>query len=176
MALLTAALAYLQLVLGAGLRHLPVDASVGYFRALVVFHLVMAAAVLVHALLLLQAVPAAGGSGLRGRAVWVLILVLLQISLGAGTWIVKYGWPEWFAEWGFAAGYTVQTNSLGQALTTTAHVANGSLVLATAVVIAIRALRVFPFLADESSRRDASGERDSLDSASRSSKLSGAIR
>ncbi len=163
-------------MLGAGLRHLPVDASVGYFRALVVFHLVMAAAVLVHALLLLQAVHAAGGSGLRGRAVWVLILVLLQISLGAGTWIVKYGWPEWFAEWGFAAGYTVQTNSLGQALTTTAHVANGSLVLASALVIAIRALRVFPFLTDENAGRDASRSPDARDSAHRASKLTGAIR
>ncbi|MFO0868221.1 MAG: COX15/CtaA family protein [Pirellulales bacterium] len=161
LALLTAVLAYLQLVLGAGLRHLPVDATVGYFRALVLFHLLMAAAVLVHAVLLVRGASALAHWGLFRRSLLLLALVLGQWTLGAGTWIVKYGWPSWFADWSLAAGYTIQTNSLTQALTTTAHVANGSLILAWSVTLAVRALRMFPVLVDAQDGTTAVSSNDS---------------
>lgn len=168
LSLLTAALAYLQLVLGAGLRHVPVDATAGYFRTLVVFHIIMAVGVLVHCWMLRQACLSANNStannstakrhtvqrqtaGLANRATCMLVLVTVQIALGGGTWIVKYGWPSWFADWSLAASYTVQTNSLAQAWTTTAHVANGSLVLALAVATVVRSLRTFPFLVEDKS-------------------------
>jgi cytochrome c oxidase assembly protein subunit 15 len=179
LSLLTAAMAYLQLVLGAGLRHVPIDATAGYFRTLVVFHVIMALAVLVHCWMLRKACMAArevgcspNGSGLVGRATAMLVLVTAQIGLGFGTWIVKWGWPSWFADWFFAASYTVQTNSLAQALTTTAHVANGSLVLAIAVAISVRSLRMFPFLVEDGpqSGNARDGER------SRSMPMRGALR
>jgi hypothetical protein len=43
----------------------------------------------------------------------------------------------------FAASYVVQEKSFGQAITTTAHVANGSLILFVSVLAATRATHLF---------------------------------
>ncbi|MFM7071803.1 MAG: COX15/CtaA family protein [Planctomycetota bacterium] len=150
LAVTTAVLAYLQLVLGAAIRHLPVNATPGYFRGVFVFHGVMAGVLAVHSVLLVRA--AWGRRKLGSRAVAILALISAQILLGIGTWIVKYGWPTWLGEWDFSAGVVVQTNSLWQGLVTTAHVANGSLILAVAVSLATWSLRILPFRAVESDR------------------------
>jgi cytochrome c oxidase assembly protein subunit 15 len=68
--------------------------------------------------------------------------MLLQIALGLGTWIVKYGWPVWLGGGDYWAGFVVQAESRLQAHVTTAHVAIGSLILALTVVIALRSLRL----------------------------------
>ncbi len=156
LALVTLGLAYFQLVLGAGLRHLPIDATVGYFRAVVLFHLLMAAALAVHAVLLFRATRGVSEMMLAKRGTTILAFVFFQIALGSGTWVVKYGWPSWFGDYSFAAGYTVQTNSILQVIVTTAHVANGSMILAHTTAMAIGALRVFPFLGATDVRSDAS--------------------
>ncbi len=62
--------------------------------------------------------------------------------LGPATWVVHYGWPAWLAELPLAAGHTVQAKSLSQAMTVTAHMAIGSLVLANSVVVAVRSFRM----------------------------------
>jgi len=153
LALLTLGFSYIQLALGASLRHLPIDATVAYFRGAVVFHLLMAAVVTFHAAALTNLVWKAGiGWGLRGPVAVLMGAVILQLILGGGSWVVKYGWPEWIADTNLTAGYTIQTNSLSQALTVTAHVANGSLILAMATMVAVRACRAFPLLAEESGR------------------------
>jgi hypothetical protein len=72
-------------------------------------------------------------------------LTLVQIGLGVGTWVLKYGWPSWFADHAFAAAFTVQANSFGQAMVTTLHVAVGALILSTAVVAAMRCWLFFRF-------------------------------
>ena len=65
-----------------------------------------------------------------------------QVGLGAATWVAKYGWPGWLADYGFAAGvYVVAADSRPQAWITTAHVAIGSLILATSLLIALRSVR-----------------------------------
>ncbi len=69
-------------------------------------------------------------------------LILLEISLGAATWITKYGWPTWLGDYEWAAGYTVLEGSLPQAMTATAHVAIGSVILATSLVVAMRSVRL----------------------------------
>ena len=71
----------------------------------------------------------AGASG-RGLA---LACCSLQLELGLGTWVAKYGWPAW--------AWRSANSSLGglhgdgreplQAWVTTLHVATGSLILAT---------------------------------------------
>lgn len=150
LAVTTAVLAYLQLVLGAAIRHLPVNATPGYFRGVFLFHAVMAGVLAVHSVLLVRA--AWGRRKLSFRAVAMLVLISSQVVLGVGTWFVKYGWPTWLGEWDFSAGVVIQTNSLWQGLVTTAHVANGSLILAVAVSLATWSLRLLPFRAVEADR------------------------
>jgi hypothetical protein len=76
-----------------------------------------------------------------GLALYLMIAV--QIALGVATYIAKYSWPSWFGDFPFAAAFVVQERSLAQSLITTAHVANGSLILFAAVVLALRSTRLF---------------------------------
>jgi cytochrome c oxidase assembly protein subunit 15 len=146
LALLTATLAYLQLVLGANLRHMAVTATVMEFRAALVFHLVGAVAVAVHVILLAIHVIRrhAGESALRYPALVLSVLIVLQLTLGAGSWIVKYSFPTGIHGSGVFAGFTIENEGLLQSLTVTAHTAGGSLILAVAVLLALRSLRLAP--------------------------------
>jgi cytochrome c oxidase assembly protein subunit 15 len=143
-ALITTLLAYGQLVLGAWLRHLGAGAAGDAFRVAVLFHLVLAAAVLGHALYLAHVIfwrRRREGRLLR-PALGLALLVLLQVALGGGTWINKYGWPAWFAEYDFAQRFLVVPGSAAQVWITTAHVATGSLILATAWLLSLRLWRL----------------------------------
>jgi heme a synthase len=141
---LTALLAFGQLVLGALIRHVPLDASAQVFRVALIFHLIVAAALVVQMMLVAVQAYRAGTkhSGLRAPAIALPLLLLVQIGLGVATYVAKYSWPAWLGDYQFAAAFIVQERSLGQALVTTAHVANGSLILFVSVVLAIRATRV----------------------------------
>jgi cytochrome c oxidase assembly protein subunit 15 len=149
-AALTTLFAYMQLVAGAQLRHVGAAVAPTTFRALVVFHLIGAGAVLVATVYL--ASLARRGRGverwLRVPAMWLVALVALQIVLGGGAWVVNYGWPAWFGDYPWAAQWLVNAegalNARGhwQANITTAHVATGSLILAIAAMIALRAARL----------------------------------
>jgi len=145
LSLLTLFFVYLQLVIGAQVRHVPVTASPDVFRIAVLFHLLMALIVTIHIGQLLLVVL----KEFRGRPEFVRPasalagLILAQLCLGASTWVVKYGWPELLSSYSFAAGYTIQANSLLQSLIVTGHVATGSLLLAFAVMLHARAARVF---------------------------------
>jgi cytochrome c oxidase assembly protein subunit 15 len=139
-----AGLAYVQLVLGAVLRHVPLTASPQVFRAALVLHL------LVAGVLTAQIVVAAWRAwvcrahrGLVAPGLLLPLLVAVQIGLGLATYVAKYSWPAWLGEYAFAASYVVQEKSLAQSLITTGHVALGSLILFTAVVLATRCLRWF---------------------------------
>jgi heme a synthase len=146
LALLTAALAYLQLVLGANLRHIPVMASVAEFRAALIFHLVGAAALAAHVMLLVVHVlrRRAGDAALRYPALFLAVLMAAQLSLGVASWIVKYSLPTGIHGVGIFSGFTIESQGLAQSLTVTAHTAGGSLILAVAVLLALRAMRLAP--------------------------------
>jgi cytochrome c oxidase assembly protein subunit 15 len=143
LALVTTVFAYLQLVVGAQLRHGDETGGPGDFHFFVLLHLLLAA------LLCLQA-------GLVGVRAWrsnrrergllqpargLAGLVLVQVCLGAGTWVLKYGWPGWFSQPSWAQAHVNVNESFSQVLCTTAHVALGSLILAQALLIALRAGR-----------------------------------
>jgi cytochrome c oxidase assembly protein subunit 15 len=138
-----AGVCYLQLVLGALVRHVPVTSSAGFFRAVVLLHIVMAFVLLGQALLLSGNVLF--GKQERSVSRWVGValsaLIVTQVALGAATWIVKYGWPDWMGSFQFAAEHVNYEKSAMQALISTAHVANGSLILATAVILSLQASR-----------------------------------
>jgi hypothetical protein len=79
----------------------------------------------------------------------LLLLVGVQIALGAGTYISKYAFPTWLHGFDFAARYVVYEKSLIQSLVATAHVATGSLILFIAALQATAVARVFFPLAAE---------------------------
>jgi cytochrome c oxidase assembly protein subunit 15 len=141
----TMGLAYAQLVLGAIVRHVPLGAAAGAFRAALLLHLVLAAALTVHVTISVwqQRKLPSEANGLRSLALAVPTLVLLQVILGIATYIAKYAFPAWLGGYAFAAHFVVQERSLGQSLITTAHVANGSLILFTSVLLAMRSTRLF---------------------------------
>jgi cytochrome c oxidase assembly protein subunit 15 len=149
----TALLVYVQLVLGSLLRHVPTGTGPLAFRMAVWAHLLMAAVVSVHIILLAtKSWRVERGNGRLIRPVYGMAgLLIAQLSLGVGTWVVKYGWPAWFANswianasWapsGSLLSFTVTAGSRLQAWITTLHVAIGSLILATAVMTTLRMAR-----------------------------------
>ena len=141
---ITTVLAYIQLILGASIRHIPVTASTQTFSMLVVFHLVMALAVTMHVVAVAWSVYKRKelAPTIRRPAFGLVAVVILQVGLGVGTWIVKYGWPLGLSETQLAADYVVETYSMTQAHITTAHVAIGSLLLIFCVVITTRLRRL----------------------------------
>jgi cytochrome c oxidase assembly protein subunit 15 len=139
------ALAYLQIVLGAMVRHVPLAASPQWFRAALFLHLLMAGwltfQIMATTVLVVRAWSTSKQNGFLGPAALLCGLVIVQLGLGIGTYIVKYSWPAWMSEYSFAATYVVEEKGLLQSMITTAHVANGSLILFASMVLATRASR-----------------------------------
>lgn len=147
LAIATPLLAYLQLVLGAQLRHFNPASSHAVFRTFVVFHVVVGIVLSVHiaitAFCFARKTP--GVKALTRPAAILALLVLFQLLLGLATWVVNYGWPSFLAMPEAMANITVQAKSWRQAQITTAHVAVGSLILAVSTVLAVYALRLLKF-------------------------------
>lgn len=140
---MTAALAFGQLVLGAIVRHVPLSASPTVFRAALLLHLIIAGALCLQIGFTSWKAWSAGrrAPGLTLPSLTLPLLLAAQLALGIATYVVKYSWPEWMTGYSFAAGYVVQEKSLLQSLTITAHVANGSLILFVATLLATRVAR-----------------------------------
>jgi cytochrome c oxidase assembly protein subunit 15 len=145
LAVVTCVLIYLQIVLGAVLRHVPVDSEPGAFAVAARFHLVMAAIVSLHifALAWLAWFRARGIQPLGGLAVTLTGLLGLQLLLGASTWIIKFAAPSWAPSWVSPARAAVQEGGWLQTHVITAHVAVGSLMLATSLALALYAVKLF---------------------------------
>ncbi|MHB8900332.1 MAG: COX15/CtaA family protein [Thermoguttaceae bacterium] len=134
---------YVQIVLGANLRHIAPDAAPWWFTLWVWLHVIVAGGIVL--LVGWQFVAArrhAIGRTVLGRRIWLLAgLFAVQLTLGLTTWVTNYGWPRWFTDNVFPLQYTVVAESFWQALSTTAHVAVGSLCLAAATSAALWARR-----------------------------------
>ncbi|MGV3485332.1 MAG: COX15/CtaA family protein [Planctomycetaceae bacterium] len=148
-------LAYVQLLLGAQLRHVQAISPPGGFAHLVYAHI--SGAVLLWGVTFWLAWTLRRGDkrpeladseteSSRGcgdltllRPGWLLVgLVGLQIAMGLGTWVVNYGWPR-FAQVGpTSAGYVVKSKAFTESIITTAHVATGSLILAVGALLWLR--------------------------------------
>ena len=135
-----AVLAYVQLLIGAEMRHLSAGMAPADFRTALVFHIILAAALVVNAAWLVGVtiVHWSANRELLRPAIALTVLLFVQLALGACTWLAKYGWPNWLDPWSLAAGYVVQAEGFAASLLATAHVANGSLILAVSVVAALR--------------------------------------
>jgi heme a synthase len=143
-AIVTALFAYLQIMLGAALRHMPVDAQPSTFTLAIKSHLFLAAVLTVHILLLAAFVfvSARRIQPLAGITCALVTLVGCQIALGTGTWIVKYSVPVWAAAWIGPSSGAVEDGGSLQTHVITAHVALGSLIFGTAVALALYVQRL----------------------------------
>jgi cytochrome c oxidase assembly protein subunit 15 len=148
-ATVTAVLAYLQIVLGAVLRHVPVDAQPGAFLLAVKFHLFLAGVLTLHIVLLVCLVLSRAWHArpLGKLAVTLIGLVGVQLVLGAATWVVKYSVPDWASGWISNAGVVIRDGGWLQTHVITAHVAIGSALFGTTVAIALYAHRLLGGLA-----------------------------
>jgi cytochrome c oxidase assembly protein subunit 15 len=142
----TCILVYLQLVLGAVLRHVPVVSEPATFALAVRFHLLMAAVLALHVVLLVWSATRhfRHVGWLHRLALMLGGLLVVQLALGAATWVVKFSVPVWAAAWWPWPGFTVHADGWLQTHIITAHVAVGSLLLATATATALVALRLLP--------------------------------
>ncbi len=143
LAIVCTCLAFAQVVIGAILRHSPRmtgSLAPSLFQTAVYFHLLLALLVVVNGLLLAWR---CFQNGMQVRSGMCLVgLIAVQVILGAGTWVVKYGVPLWATTWWEMEFVNTQANFL-QSSIITSHVAVGSLVLATALAISLRLARQF---------------------------------
>ncbi len=144
LAVLCACLAYAQLVVGAVVRHSPhltAEWTATLFQTAVYFHLFLALLITGHVLSLAWRCLRNGLQ--RTGGISLLLLIGVQLLLGASTWFVKYGLPHWSAKWlGEIAFVNREADSL-QAAIITSHVAVGSLIFVIAVAMALRLGRQF---------------------------------
>ncbi len=133
-----------QLVIGAFLRHISVTSPAYVYQSLVVLHVSVAVLLIVGTVIqwFITRMPRFRGLGIRSSINILMLLILLQVGLGFGTWVVKFGWPVWFSELGFAAAFVVGEKTFIQMNLITAHVAVGSLILALWTVQILRCRRV----------------------------------
>jgi cytochrome c oxidase assembly protein subunit 15 len=142
-ALIGLLLTYSQMILGAFLRHPVDDGSPGVFRVILYFHLILALALVGHiAGFVLQVRRYARANPWISMSAYTLALLAgLQIVLGVVTLILKYGWLSWLGGELFAPNYIVQAKDFSSAMIVTAHVANGSLILAQFAVLWVKCVR-----------------------------------
>lgn len=145
LATLLVAASYSQLILGAQLRHVTAAVSHTTFMAHVHSHLALAGLVTLLTLCLVGSALASRVCvpRIRRPASLLLLVVLLQIGLGIGTWIVNYAlpWPETTSS---LAGYTIASKGFWESLIVTAHMATGSLIISLACVVSLRAWHAIP--------------------------------
>ncbi len=133
---------YLQLVLGAQLRHVQPNAAPSGFAMTVALHVMTAFFLWFLTVVTYFALRQCGDLTLSRPGMALVGLVAIQILLGIATWVVNYGWPS-FLEWVPGAdGYLIQAKGFVDSIIVTSHVATGSLILAVATMVLLRLLRI----------------------------------
>ncbi|MFG0262450.1 MAG: heme A synthase [Novipirellula sp. JB048] len=133
---------YLQLILGARLRHLQPSGSPTGFLHTATLHIVLAFALWLLVVFAWSRLRRCGDLTLSRPGQALIGLVGVQILLGIGTWVVHYGWPGFLGWFPGAAGYVIESKNYADALLITSHVATGSLILAVSTFAWVRILRV----------------------------------
>jgi cytochrome c oxidase assembly protein subunit 15 len=122
LASLALAAVYMQLILGAAFRHHGIKLLPHLIGAAVVTWIILWTIVRVFS-------DYRQVEQLRRPAIVLLGLLMVQLALGAGAWMMRVQWRN------------APQNPMPMVVTTVAHVAVGALVLATTVVLAINAWR-----------------------------------
>jgi cytochrome c oxidase assembly protein subunit 15 len=132
--------AYVQLVAGAQLRHL--DAATvtpGTFRWLVALHLAGAAAVAGLSWLAVSLCGPEVSPAARRWAAVIAALVVCQLVLGAGAWVVSWGVPSGLLPTSWMPAEPIAARSPRGAAVVTGHVVLGMMILGGSVALAIAA-------------------------------------
>ncbi|WP_197527255.1 COX15/CtaA family protein [Pirellulimonas nuda] len=135
---------YVQLCLGAFLRHVPGDPSPRAFGHAVLTHVTLAVVIVGLVGLVWLLSRRAPSKGLRQIATAMAWVAAAQFTLGLGSWAARYALPGWVQ-----AAAPTMTGSVGaaaalgwtQSLVLTAHVAGGALLLALSAAAALIAWR-----------------------------------
>jgi cytochrome c oxidase assembly protein subunit 15 len=138
LAALTAAMTYLQLVVGAVVRHSPHmlgDRAAALFQTAVYFHIVLAVVVSLQVAWLAVACLCSRVS--LGGSLGLVALLFVQVLLGASSWVVKYGMPAWTRPLIGETGHFNRESDLASAAIVAGHGAVGALIVACSVVIAL---------------------------------------
>lgn len=139
-------LAFVQLVIGANLRHAEASLPPAAFMGLTHTHLLLAAILLVSVTLFAAKLLWNGRhlSLAAGRwSVLLLTLIVGQVVLGLGTWFVNYALP-WQTDWPTLAGHVNELKGFAESMIVTAHQATGSLILAVLFVVAMKSQPISP--------------------------------
>ncbi|MBM4021960.1 MAG: hypothetical protein FJ284_06935 [Planctomycetes bacterium] len=148
--------AYAQLVAGAQLRHLDPAMPPGTFHALVGTHVLLGLVVAGLAFAAALATRSGLNRPARRRAWVVAGLVTVQLLLGVGTWVAKYGVPSAILPDAWRMTEPVVARSGSGAAIITAHAVLGMVILGVGVALAIAAAGSQP-AADRSLARAAAG-------------------
>ena len=125
---------YVQLVAGAQLRHLDASIDPVTFRWLVAFHL--AGALVVAALSGMLAWMHGRTASPSRRWSWLIAtLVICQIGLGFGAWVVSWGLPSGLLPASWQPTEAIQARSATGAGIVTGHVLLGMAILGCSVVL-----------------------------------------
>lgn len=146
LAILCTALAFAQLCVGAVVRHSPhllASYATALFHAAVYFHILLAILIVGHVALL--AWRCSRSHTQTSAALTLGGLVGLQIVLGLGTWVHKYGLPGWASKLFGDTNLVNREADFVQNAIITSHVAVGSLILAAGLVVVLRLGRQFGF-------------------------------
>lgn len=128
---------YLQLTIGAQLRHILPWASPKFFQTMVHLHLTLAGTVFLIAAVLAGLGMREPDQRIRRPAMALVGVVLLQILLGLGTWIANYALP-WEDLFPWLSEYIIRAKGYWESLVITMHMATGSLIIAISVMLATR--------------------------------------
>ena len=137
-ALALVVISYLQLLLGALLRHAPPTLSPHGFGHVVTTHVTLALVLWSLAGWVAWRSYRCGDLTLSRPAVSLICLVVVQILLGVGTWLVNYGFPPLLQDVPGSADYLLQAKGLRSSLVVTSHVAVGALILAVSTLVWVR--------------------------------------
>jgi cytochrome c oxidase assembly protein subunit 15 len=133
--------AYAQLVAGAQLRHLDPATPPAAFHALVGTHVLLALVVASLSVVAAVVLRRSDNHAVRRWALVVVALVSLQIVLGFGTWVAKYGVPSAIVPESWRLSEAVVARSSGSAVTVTSHAVLGMIIFGVGVAVAILAAR-----------------------------------
>ena len=125
LAVATSVVIFAQYLLGGLLRHL----GTALYE-----HLAMAVLVLLFVVMTVVFTYRSQAPWLRRPVYALLAVVLLQLSLGAGAWVTKFGFAS--------AGYVAVQHSVPQIVLRTTHTVVGMLLFATSIVYALRVFRL----------------------------------
>jgi cytochrome c oxidase assembly protein subunit 15 len=156
---------YLQLVVGAFIRHVGAEASPKMFKHLVYTHIGLALLILALTWFYAMSTRRArmAEPGFRRPVHWLLVLVSVQVLLGFSAWILKYSVPFGADRWELLASYVIPEKTFLQTILVTIHMATGSLILAGWTVMVVRLWR-FKTLVKNGQRAD---QRDILANAAK---------